>query len=103
DFLRARGGIVTADTAALYGQTDLARQILASDKSAAEDLLRFGAGGGATDVVRLALEHIDWPRDDPRWFGMLAEPLSFWHHIPWLDAGNKDFHRTGYLECFRLI
>ena len=34
---------------------------------------------------------------------MLASPLSFWHHIPWLYAGNKDFDREGYLACFRLI
>jgi hypothetical protein len=34
---------------------------------------------------------------------MLAAPLSFWHHIPWLQAGNKDLDRTGYLDCFRLV
>jgi hypothetical protein len=39
----------------------------------------------------------------PRSFGMLSSPLSFWHHIPWLYAGNKDFHRESYLDCFRLI
>jgi ankyrin repeat protein len=116
ELLRSRGGVVTGDTAALYRQTDLARQMLAddklgvlptgikpADKPLAEELLRFGGDGGATEIVRMSLEHIDWPRDDPRWFRMLASPLSFWHHIPWLDAGNKDFDREGYLACFRLI
>ena len=116
ELLRARGGIVTGDTAALYRQTDLARHMLIddergvlpqsmkpSDKPLAEELLRFGADGGATEIVRMSLARIEWPRHDGRWFRMLASPLSFWHHIPWLYAGNKDFDRESYLECFRLI
>jgi ankyrin repeat protein len=116
ELLRSRGGMVTGDTAALYRQTDLARQLLAddelgvlpkgvkpADKPLAEELLRFGADGGASEIVRMSLEHIDWSRDDPRWFRMLTSPLAFWHHIPWLNAGNKDFDREGYLACFRLI
>jgi len=116
ELLRARGGIVTADTAALYRQTDLARRMLIedrgdvlpqsmklSDQPLTEELLRFGADGGATEIVRMSLARIDWPRQDERWFRMLASPLSFWHHIPWLYAGNKDFDRESYLECFRLV
>jgi ankyrin repeat protein len=116
DLLRARGGFVTADTAALYRETELARQILADEErgtfprnitltegSLVEDLLRFGGDGGATEIVRMALARIDWPRNDVRWFRMLAAPLSFWHHIPWLQAGNKELDRNGYLECFRLV
>lgn len=103
--LRARGGIVTADIAAIYRDMDAVRQILrdgASD-SQLQELLRFGADGGAVEVVRAVLDSIDWPREDPRWFGSLASLLSFWHHIPWLYAGNKEFGRDGYLGCFRLI
>ena len=116
ELLRARGGFVTADTAALYRETELVRQILADEDrgvtprnitltegSVIEDLLRFGGDGGAVEIVRLALARIDWPRDDVRWFRMLAAPLSFWHHIPWLQAGNKNLDRTGYLDCFRLV
>jgi ankyrin repeat protein len=51
----------------------------------------------------MALEQIEWPREDPRWFRMLAEPLSFWNHIPWLYSGNKDLDRGTYIQCFRLI
>ncbi len=29
--------------------------------------------------------------------------LSFWHHIPWLYAGNGELDRGTYLECFRRI
>jgi ankyrin repeat protein len=116
DLLRARGGFVTADTAALYRETELARQILADEErgisprditltegSIVEDLLRFGGDGGATEIVRMALARVDWPRNDVRWFRMLAAPLSFWHHIPWLRAGNKELDRSGYLECFQLV
>jgi ankyrin repeat protein len=114
--LRARGGLVTADTAALYRETQLARQMLIDEQrgvlppnatppeaSIAEELLRFGGDGGAAEIVGMALERIDWPRHDARWFRMLASPLKFWHHIPWLHAGNKDLDRSGYLECFRLV
>jgi ankyrin repeat protein len=116
ELLRERGGMVTADIAAIYRQTEFARQMLSddargvllssfrsSDKPLAEELLRHGASAGATEIVRLALERIGWSRDDTRWFGMLTQPLSFWHHIPWLYAGNKEFDRESYLHCFRLI
>jgi ankyrin repeat protein len=116
ELLRRHGGVVSADIAAIYRQTDLARQMLADEargalptgivspgKPVAEELLRFGASGGDPEIVRMALERIDWPRDDPRWFGCLTEPLYFWHHIPWLYAGNREFDRRTYLPCFRLI
>jgi hypothetical protein len=103
DLLRNHGGAVTADIAALYRQTGLIRDMLASGKADPADILRFGADGGDPEVVGMALERIDWPRHDLRWFGTLTRPLSFWHHIPWLYAGNKDFDRATYLSCFRLI
>ena len=116
ELLRRHGGMVSADTAAIYRQTDLARQMLADEargvlpegivspgKPVAEELLRFGASGGDPEIVRMALERIDWPRDDPRWFRCSTEPLYFWHHIPWLYAGNREFDRRTYLPCFRLI
>ncbi|MCU1272828.1 MAG: Ankyrin [Bryobacterales bacterium] len=116
ELLRRHGGVVSADTAAIYRQTDLARQMLADeargvlpqgiaspDKPVAEELLHFGASGGDPEIVRMALERIDWPREDPRWFHSLTEPLYFWHHIPWLYAGNHELDRGTYLPCFRLI
>jgi len=113
ELLRRHGGVVSADIAAIYRQADLARQMLADDdrgalpegivspgKPLAEELL---AHGGDPEIVRMALERIHWPRDDPRWFRYLTNPLSFWHHIPWLYAGNREFDRGTYLSCFRLI
>ncbi len=103
DLLRKHGGEVTADIAAIYRQTELIRQMLASGKADPVEILRHGASGCDPEIVGMALEHIQWPAHDERWFGMLREPLYFWHHIPWLYAGNKDFHRGTYLTCFRLI
>ena len=103
DLLRQYGGEVTADIAATYRQTGLIREMLASGKADAAEILRHAAGGGDPEIVGMALERIDWPSQDARWFGMLTRPLYFWHHIPWLYAGNKDFDRATYLSCFRLI
>ena len=116
DLLRKHGGVVTADIAGLYRQTDLARQMLAGndggalaaalvppEKPVAEELLLFGASGGDPEIVEMALGKIDWPRDDPRWFRCATKPLGYWHHIPWLYAGNREFDRRTYLACFRLI
>jgi ankyrin repeat protein len=103
DLLRGHGGEVTADIAAIYRQTALIREMLVNGRADAAEVLRHGASGGDPEIVGMALERIDWPRHDPRWFGMLTEPLYFWHHIPWLYAGNKDFDRSTYLSCFRLI
>jgi hypothetical protein len=99
ELLRRYGGEVTADIAATYRETDLVREMLASGKADPVDL----AGGGDPEIVSMALERIDWPRQDTRWFRILTRPLYFWHHIPWLYAGNKDFDRATYLSCFKLI
>ncbi|MDE3196085.1 MAG: hypothetical protein KGN84_07070 [Acidobacteriota bacterium] len=103
EFLRRHGGLVTADIACIYRQRDLVRGMLRDGQASPEEVLRFGASGGDPGIVRMALERIEWPRDDPRWFGCATEPLYFWHHIPWLYAGNREFERSTYIECFRLI
>src|SRR6476469_8087748 len=43
--------------------------------ASAEQILWSGASGRSPEIVRMALERIDWPRDDPRWFWMLWRPL----------------------------
>lgn len=103
DLLRNHGGEVTADIAAIYRQTGLIREMLAGNKADPAEILRHGASGGDPEIVGMALERIDWPSHDARWFGILTQPLYFWHHIPWLYAGYKDFDRATYLTCFRLI
>jgi ankyrin repeat protein len=47
----------------------------------------------------MALERVDWPRDDPRWFTILEQPLRSWTH----GSGSDDWTRDTYITCFRLV
>ena len=71
----------------------------AAGESLGEQLLWGGACGGDPEIVRLALERVDWARDDPRWFTMLEQPLRTWTHRSIGEAWDK----TTYLTCFRLL
>jgi hypothetical protein len=62
----------------------------------AEELLWAAARGGDPEIVRMALERIDWPRDSPHWFGMLWSPLPE-------RRARVDPDHSLYLACFRLI
>jgi hypothetical protein len=42
----------------------------------AASLLDIGATGGQPEIVRLALEHLDWTPNDARWHGNLMRPLG---------------------------
>jgi ankyrin repeat protein len=102
------GGVPDAITVALKGHVDVARRMLddaaagitpvgvLSGESVANDLLWGGAGTGKVAMVRLSLEHIDWPRDDLRWYGMLREPL-------YIGLRRSKKERDAMIECFRLI
>lgn len=103
EFFRDRGAPVTADTAAIYRRVDIARHLLAADPANALELLEFGASGGSPEIVAMALEFVDFPRDDPRWFRYLTRCMDFWNHIPWLHAANQEFDRSTYLPCLRLV
>ena len=94
--LERYGGVVDAGTVGLYRLTDRARQILAdtvdapmdrAGQNVAAQLLGGAAGGGDAEIVRLALERVDWARDDGRWFSILEQPIR----------------RGTDLECFRLV
>ncbi|MCY3811357.1 MAG: hypothetical protein OXH15_06140 [Gammaproteobacteria bacterium] len=105
ELLRRYGGRVEPFIAGYFRQTDLARDMLtASDDkpTVAEELLDAAATGGDPEIVRLALEHVDWPRDDPRWFAILEQPLRIWNHGngPW---ARHDWDRTTYPKSFGLV
>jgi ankyrin repeat protein len=103
------GGVPTATTAGLFRQTELARKMLAGEarhrmdgvggETVAEQLLWGATCGGDPDIVRMALERVDWPRDDPRWFAVLEQPLRTWTH----GKSGDDLPRDAYLTCFRLV
>jgi len=107
--LERYGGVANATTAGLYRETELARKMLAGEAefrldgvggdTLAEQLLWGAACGGDPETVRMSLERVDWPRDDPRWFATLEQPLRIWSH----GSGGADWDRGTYLTCFRLI
>jgi ankyrin repeat protein len=111
ELLERHGGRLDAGAVGSYRLTDRAKQMLADVTNApldeggqtvAEQLLRGGACGGDPEIVRLALEHVDWPRTDPRWFSILEQPLRIWNHGSRFWANNVWDRRT-YLTCFRLV
>lgn len=114
DLLTKHGGVVSAGTAAYHRDVDIARQRLLEEatgtlapggvtpgRTVAEDLLDGDCG--EPEIIRMALERIDWAPDDPRWYAALKGPLSFWSHIPWTGSRDKHLPREGYLESFKLI
>ena len=105
--LEQYGGVPAATTAGLFRQTDLAGRMLAGEVphrlerhgTLPEELLWGAACGGDPDIVRMALERVDWPRADPRWFEMLEQPLRLWTH----GSVARGWDRTTYLPCFRAL
>lgn len=107
ELLERYGGVACATTAGLYRQTELAKQMLAGEAryrlerggTLAEEMLWGAACGGDSEIVALALQQVDWPRDDPRWFEMMEQPLRLWRHGPPIENWDRGPHLT----CFRMI
>ena len=102
------GGWIDPGSAGYARQTEIARKMLAgeidphlepndfSGRTVAEQLLWGGASALSAEIVRMALEHVDWPPDDPRWFWAL------WRPVP----GHEDYNarqQAECCECFKLI
>jgi ankyrin repeat protein len=109
--LERHGGRLDAGAVGLYRLTDRAKQMLAdaagaplddAEQTVSEQLLWGGACGGDPEIVRMALEQVDWPRDDRRWFSILEQPLRIWNHGSQFWA-NNEWDRSTYLTCFRLV
>jgi ankyrin repeat protein len=102
--LESHGGRLDAISAGFACQTARARQLLTDEaagrlragdvspgSTVSEDLLWSAAGGGDPEIVRMALERVDWPRDDARWLWPLWQAFT-------CDGGVD----RG-LVCFRLL
>ena len=104
--LERYGGIVDAGVAGCFRLIDQAKQLLADEAAGrlheravwpggtvAGALLQSGADTGHPDIVRLALDHLDWPADDGRWHWNLMRPLG----------GHAEAERERFANCFRLM
>ena len=103
--LERYGGVTEPWIAGLYRRRDKVATLFANTddpRRLAEDMIEQTACGGDPEIARAVLDHIAWPRDDPRWFGVLEQPLRIWHHgsSHW---SRPDWDRTTYPECFRLL
>ena len=102
--LQQYGGRPAAGLIASLGRVDLATQILEGTlpirhdtaDSLPQQLLDGASRAGAPEIVRLALERLDWPREDPRWFAMLEQTLRH-------DSTDVTTAPNPYLQCFRLL
>lgn len=114
ELLERFGGRSNAAMAGMYRRADLARRLLddggaegrADDGSGrgpvAEQLLGAAARGGDPEILRMALERVDWPSGDPRWLEPLTKPLEMWNHGPW-PWSNHAWDRRDYFTCFRML
>ncbi len=114
ELLESYGGIADPATLGHYRQTERATAMLedadsgrlpdgfATAEALAEELLWSAACGGDPETVKRALEHIDWPRQDRRWYRMLEQPLRMWNHMGTFWE-NTDFDRTTYRRCLELL
>lgn len=112
--LERYGGKANPSMAGFYRRKDLAMKLLAEHGDArladdgfgsgtvAEQLVGAAARGGDPEILRMAMERVDWPNGDPRWYGGLAKPLEFWNHWigPWR---HHEWDRSTYLTCFQMI
>ena len=116
ELLARYGGVTNAMTPGYLRDTELAacmfhqedagalpKGTVPEGRTVAEEILDPAASGGSVDILRMALERIDWPRDDPRWWRILASPLCFWNHIPWIYSEKWDLDRSTYLPCFVMV
>jgi len=106
--IEQHGGWLDASAVGYARKTEMARRMLDgeidphlepndfSGHTVAEQLLWGGASSRSAAITRMALEHVDWAAEDPRWFGMLWRPLP----------GHQDLDARQQAEaiaCFRLI
>jgi ankyrin repeat protein len=114
ELLRSYGGKVGPVTAGLYRETELARKMLLdatgvsleegtfAGETVAEQLLWAAACGGDPEIVRMALERVDWLPGDARWYRILEQPARFWNHM----GGHWEqpsWDRGTYVKCFYLV
>jgi ankyrin repeat protein len=90
ELLMRHGGKPDETLAGLYRLKDLAKELLAAGADM-EKMLWAATCGGDAEIVRMTLEHIDWARDDLRWFSALEQAIRVKE-----DGG-------AYVECFRLL
>ena len=95
--LLQRGAKLPPHMIAELHQIDEARELLARDDSehVAAELLEAAADSGCPDIVALALQRLDWPRNHTRWHWYLIQPIR--------GIGSNQASHEGHFECMKLL
>ena len=74
-----------------------AKRLLADDppEDVVQELLWSAADHGCPEIVKLALPHVKWPLDDPRWHWVLMQPPR--------GAGDDDAGNEGYFSSMAAL
>ncbi len=95
------GGTMTPGGAALECDTSAAVMALNLKPDLVEEILWGAACGGDPSVVGVCLRRIDWALDDPRWYGLVIQPLRLWPCNP--HRKFLDFDRSVFPEIVRML
>lgn len=95
------GGSMTPDGAALECDTSAAVMALNLKPELVEEILWGAACGGDPSVVGVCLRQLDWSADDPRWYGLIIQPIRLWPCCP--HRQYRDFDRSVFPEIVRMF
>ncbi len=95
------GGTMTPDGAALECDTSAAVMALNLKPDLVEEILWGAACGGDPSVVGVCLRKLDWAPDDPRWYGLIIQPIRLWPCCP--HRKFRDFDRSVFPEIVRMF
>src|SRR5262245_27126718 len=79
--LETHGGRLDAIAIADLALIEPARRLLDENPALVSDVLWGAMSNSSSDLVRLALERIDWPREDPRWYRHLENGMYSPVHV----------------------
>jgi hypothetical protein len=76
---------------------DGAKRLLVDDpaEDVVQELLWSAADHGCAEIVTLALPHVKWPADDPRWHWVLMQPPR--------GAGDNDAENEGHFRSMAAL
>lgn len=97
NLLLARGAVLQPYMLAELHDVEAAKRLLDSDpeEKVVAELLDAGADSGCPEIVRMALQRLDWPRSDSKWRWYLIQPVR--------GIGGAQPDHEGHFECMRLL
>ncbi len=95
------GGSMTPEGAALECDTSAAVMALKLKPELMEGILWGAACGGDPSVVGVCLRKLDWALDDPRWYGLIIQPIRLWPCCP--HRKYRDFDRSVFPDIVRMF